>query len=73
MSIANVPHDHAASGKSLWMALRFTLRKGGRGGTGRLWCRYVVASAVDELFVMEWVGEVKLWSGSTIVQKFGDR
>ena len=53
------------------MAMRFTLRKGGRGGTGSLWCRYVVAIAVEILFVMEWVGEVKLRSGSIIVQKFG--
>jgi hypothetical protein len=53
------------------MAMRFTLRKGGSGGTGRLWCRYVVAIAVEMLFVMECVGEVKLWSGSIIVQKSG--
>ena len=34
------------------MAMRLTLRKGGSVETGRLWCRYVVASAVDMLFVM---------------------
>ena len=53
------------------MAMWFTLRKGGSGGTGRLWCRYVVAIAVEMLFVMACVGEVKLWSGSIIVQKSG--
>jgi len=51
VSIAIVPHDHAACGKSFWMAMRFTMRNGGKRGTGRLWCRYVVASAVDMLFV----------------------
>ena len=35
--VSIVPHDHAADGKSFWMAMRFTLRKGGRDGTGRLW------------------------------------
>ena len=69
VSIAIVPHDHAARGKSFWMAMRSTLRKGGRGGTDRLLCRYVVAITVEMLFVMEWVGEVKLWSGPIIVQK----
>ena len=70
VSIAIVLHDHAANGKSFWMAMRFTLRKGGRGGTSKLWCRYVVAIAVDMLFVVEWVGEDnKLCSGSIIVQK----
>ena len=69
VSIAIVPHDRAAGGKSFWMAMRFTLRKGARDWTGRLWCRYVVAIAVDMLVVMEWVEEVKLWSGFIIVQK----
>jgi hypothetical protein len=45
----------------------------GRRGTGKLWCRYVDASAVDMLFIMEWVGEVKLWTGSIIVHKSGQR
>ena len=51
VSIAIVPHDHAACGKSFWMAMRFTLRNGRIRGTGRLLCRYIAASAVDILFV----------------------
>ncbi len=50
--------------------MRFALRKGGRSGTARLWCRYVVAITGKTLLVMEWVGEVKMWSGSIIGQKF---
>jgi hypothetical protein len=38
-----------------------------------LWCRYIVASAEDMLLVIEWVGEVELWSGSIIIQKSGQR
>ncbi len=68
-----VPQYHAACGKSFWMAIRFTLRKGGRCGTGKLWCMYVVASAVDMLFVIEWVGFIKLQSGSIIIKKSGKR
>ncbi len=60
VSIAIVPHDHAASGESFWMAMRFTLRTGERRGTGKLWYRYAVASAMDMLFVIMWVGMVKL-------------
>ena len=56
VSIAIVPHDHAACGKSFWMAMWFILRNGGRRGTGMLWCRYVVASAVDMLHVIKRVG-----------------
>ncbi len=56
MSIAIVPHAHAACGKSFWMVMLFTLLNGERRGTGRLWCRYVVASAVDMVYVIKWVG-----------------
>jgi hypothetical protein len=73
VSIAIVPHYHAACGKSFWMAMRFTLRNKVRRGTGRLWCRYDVASAVDMLFSVNWAGVVKLWSGYILVQKSGQR
>ena len=47
VSMAILPHDHrGASGESVYIAMRLTLRSGGSGGTGRSWCRYVVASAV---------------------------
>ena len=46
MSMAIVPHDQGESGESFCIAMRLTLRNGGSGGTGRLWCRYVVARAV---------------------------
>ncbi len=73
MSIAIVPHDHAACRKSFWMAMRFTLQNGGRCGAGKLWCRYVMAIEVDMLFVIEWMGVLKLCSGSIIVQKSWQR
>ena len=73
VSMAIVPHDQGARGESVSIAMRLTLRKGGSGGTGRLWYRYVVASAVAMLVdtVKEWV--VKLFSGSIIVKNFGQR
>ncbi len=72
-SIAIVPHDHAACGKSFWMAVRSTPRNKGRCGTDKLWCRYVVACAVEMLLVIACVGVVKMCSGSIIVQKVGQR
>ena len=66
-SMTIVPHEQGARRDSVCIAVRLTLRKGGSGGTGRSWCRYVVASAIDMLFAMEWGGKVKLWSGSIIV------
>ncbi len=71
--IAIVPHDHGACGKSFWMAMRFTIRNEGRRGTGKLWRRYDVASAMDMLLVIACIVVVKLWSGSIIVQKYRQR
>ena len=73
MSIDIVPHYHALCGKSFYMAMLLTLRNGGRYKTDKLWCRYVVASAMNMMCVIEWVGVVKLWSGSIIFQKSGQR
>jgi hypothetical protein len=73
VSVASVLHDHAACVKSFYMTMQFILRNGERRGTGKLWCRYVVAIALDMLFILEWVGVVKLWCGSIIVQKYRQR
>ena len=32
VTMAIVSHDHAADGQAFWMAMRYTLRKGKRGG-----------------------------------------
>jgi len=70
-SMAIVPHDRGARGESVCIAMRLTLRSGGSGGTGRSWCRYVVASAVTMLVDIVREGEVKLFSGSIMVQNSG--
>jgi hypothetical protein len=49
VSMAIVPHDQGARGESVCIAIRLTLRNGGSGGTGRSWCRYVVASVAAML------------------------
>ena len=48
--------------------MRLTLRNGGSDGTGRLWCRYVVARAVAMLVDIVKEGVVKPFSVSIIVQ-----
>jgi len=53
--------------------MRLTLRNGGSGGTGRSWCRYVVARAAAITVDIVKEGVVKLFSGSIIVQNFGPR
>ena len=53
--------------------MRLTLRNGGRGGTGRSWYRYVVASAIAMLVDIVMEGVVKLFSGSIMVQNSGQR
>jgi len=73
VSMAIVPHDQGESGKSVCIAMRFTLRNGGSGGTGRLRCRYVVARAIAMLVDIVKEGVVKLFSGSIIVQNSGQR
>ena len=73
VSMAIVPHDQGASGESVCIDMRLTLRNGGSGGTGRLWCRYVVARAVAMLVVIVKEEVVKLFSGSIIVQNSGQR
>ena len=73
VSMAIVRHDKGASGESVCIAMRLTLRNGGSGGIGRLWCRYVVAREVD--IMVDIVNErvVKLFSWSIIVQNSRQR
>jgi hypothetical protein len=73
VSMATVPHDQGASGESVCITVRLTLRNGGSGGTKRLWCRYVVARAVAMLVDIVIEGVVKLFRGSNIVQNSGQR
>ena len=73
VSMAIVPCDQGASGESVCIAMRLTLRNGGSGGTRRLWCRYVVARAVATLVDIVNEGVVKLFSGSIIAQNSGQR
>ena len=73
VSMAIVPRDQGASGESVCIAVRLTLRNGGSGGTGRLWCRHVVARAVAMLVDIVGDGVVKVFSGSIIVQNSGQR
>ena len=73
ISMAIVPHDQGARGESVCIAMRLTLRNGGSGWTGRLWCRYVVARAVAMLVDIVKEGVVKLFSGSIMVQNSGQR
>ena len=67
VSMAIVPHDQEASGEPFCIVMRLTLRNGGRGNTGRLWCRYVVARAVAMLVDIVREGVMKIFSGSIIV------
>ena len=73
VSMTIVSHDHGAMGESVCIAMRLNLRKGGSGGTGRSWCRYVVASALAMLLDIMKEAPVKLFRGSTPVQNFGQR
>ena len=73
VSMATVPHDQGARGESVCIVMRLTLRNGGSDGTGRSWCRYVVASAVAILVDIVKEGMMKLFSGSFIVQNSGQR
>jgi len=73
VSMAIVPHDQGASGESVCIAMRLSLRNRGGDGTGRSWCRYAVASAVAMLVDIVRKGVVKLVSGSIMVQNSGQR
>jgi len=59
--------------ESVCIAMRLTLRNEGSGGTGRSWCRYVVANAVVMLVEIVREGVVKLFSGSIMIQNSGQR
>ena len=72
-SMTIVPHEQGARRDSVCIAVRLTLRKGGSGGTGRSWCRYVVASAAGMLVSIVNERVVKLFSGSVIVLNSGQR
>jgi hypothetical protein len=72
-SMAIVPYYQGARGELVCIAMRLTLRKGGRGGTGRSWCIYVMAITVAMLVDIVKEGVVKLFRGSIIVQNYGHR
>ena len=73
VSMIIVSRDQGANGESACIAMRLTLRNGGSGGTGRLWCRYVVAIAIAMLIDIVKEEVMKLFSGSIIVQNYGQR
>ena len=51
--------------------MQLTRLKGGGGGMGRLWYRYVVARAVARLLDIVGLGDVKFCNGSMTVRNSG--
>jgi len=73
VKIAVVQQDQGAMGKSFCMTMRLPLRKGCNGGTGRSWCKYVMASAVAMVVDIVGVAIMKLYKRSIMVQNSGQR